>query len=462
MFIKWIDFEILPHIGSKINWAKCVGLKTKFKYGDFEGEIKFLDYESPKRRMTIFIEGYTPEYGIKISTKSLSKCSLEMIMKKSYVFLYNVGDIVSNLKIISRYYDQKTKRKTYQYECLKDGYIGKIKEIHLRYGHGCPVCSNDKVMIGTNDLNTTNTELAGMLHDSKNGYKYTENSNQRVDWNCPYCNKLIKNVPISRVKSNGLSCHFCSDGKSYPNKFMSNLLDTLGVNFKNEFSPKWACGKIYDFYIEEKDLIIEMDGSFHYSTGGYYKDMTYFKKTDAFKDRVASEHGIKVIRINCDYVYVKDRYSIIKNNIINSLCNYFDFKNVNFEQINKLSLQSYVIKSLEMYRNGSEIKEIAKQLKMHPATIRNYLSECAAQGLCEYKKEKHIYPIKCLTTNQYFANKSILSRLSKELFGFNIPRGSMNNLEKYKNLLFEVITPEQFNKIKKESPELCFGDSFIL
>lgn len=61
-----------------------------------------------------------------------------------------------------------------------------------------------------------------------------------------------------------------------------------------------------------------------------------------------------------------------------------------------------------------------------------------------------------------FKAEHLALEICKELFGFNIPRGSMNDLEEYKNLLFEVITPEQFNKIKKKSPELCFGDSFIL
>lgn len=464
--MRWINFDNLPHIGKKIHWAKCVGLNTDFIYDNIQGEILFLNCESSKRKVRIYIDGYTPKEGVNISTRGLYSCKLDMIIKKSYIFLYNIGDVVNNLQILTQYYDTNTKRKTYQYKCLNDGYIGTIKEIHLRYGHGCPVCSNTKIIKGINDLNTTNPKLSNMLHNHNDGYKYTEQSNKQLDWNCPNCGKLIKNIPISRVRNNGLSCKFCSDGISYPNKFMSNLLNQLGIQFINEFRPAWAQGRSYDFYIPDKNIIIEMDGSFHYNTSGYYDSIDSTVKIDIFKNRIANEHGIKVIRIKCHYIYVKDRYDIIKSNTIKMLSLYYDLSNIDFDEINRISQKSYVMKSVEMYNNGIEINTIAKHLRIHSNTVRNYLSECAKDGLCDYKTRIKAQPIMCVQTNQYFANQSICSKLSETLFGFKIPRGSMTyniqNNKEYRGLLFKIITHEYFNQKKKESPELCFGDSFLL
>ena len=41
---------------------------------------------------------------------------------------------------------------------------------------------------------------------------------------------------------------------------MYNLLKQLDIKFTKEYSPHWASGRKYDFYIPDKNIIIEMDG----------------------------------------------------------------------------------------------------------------------------------------------------------------------------------------------------------
>ena len=125
------------------------------------------------------------------------------------------------------------------------------------------MCTNQRVVIGINDMWTTNPELASLLANPEDGYKYTKCSTKKLNWKCPDCDEIIYNISIKQVYSNKkLSCPKCSDGISYPNKFMYHILKSLGENFKNEYSPDWIKPKRYDFALfkENKKYIIEMDG----------------------------------------------------------------------------------------------------------------------------------------------------------------------------------------------------------
>src|ERR1035437_4433913 len=108
----------------------------------------------------------------------------------------------------------------------------------LFVGQGCPYCcpTPRKVVIGLNDMWTTNSELAQLLLNSDDGYKYTKSSSIKINWKCPECGNIIKNNAPHKINRYGLSCNRCSDGISYPEKFMSSLLFQLGIDFETEKS----------------------------------------------------------------------------------------------------------------------------------------------------------------------------------------------------------------------------------
>ena len=93
------------------------------------------------------------------------------------------------------------------------------------------------------DMWNTNPKLAKLLADPKDGYKYTQMSKKRVDWKCPECGYIIKNKSISQINQYRLSCPICSDGISYPNKLLHNLIVELSQNYKIqycfEYKVKW-------------------------------------------------------------------------------------------------------------------------------------------------------------------------------------------------------------------------------
>ena len=78
---------------------------------------------------------------------------------------------------------------------------------------------------------TTNPELAKLLADPQDGYKYMEHSGKYVDWKCPSCGNIIKHKQINMVSRQKLSCPKCSDKFPYTEKFMYSFLQELNINF---------------------------------------------------------------------------------------------------------------------------------------------------------------------------------------------------------------------------------------
>ena len=81
-------------------------------------------------------------------------------------------------------------------------------------GCGCPICAGQKVLIGYNDLATTNPELAKQWHPTKNGNKtpemFSKGSSEKAWWVCPLGHEW-QAVIYSRVKGNG--CPICASNK---------------------------------------------------------------------------------------------------------------------------------------------------------------------------------------------------------------------------------------------------------
>lgn len=256
-------------------------------------------------------------------------------------------------------------------------------------GYGCPYCAGQKVLIGFNDLWTTDPDIAKMLSDPNIGYEISRGSNRTVEWTCPRCGKPKMSTP-KQVVVYGLACNVCSDGISYPNKFMLSVLKQLNVGFKNEVSRKvrgfeWVKDFKYDFYFEDSEnrYFIEMDGGFHYGDGFLpYEDVHC---TDVIKDELAANHGIIMIRIDCNYHNMSQRFEYVKRSIQNSvLNNIFDLSFIDWDKCNIDGTKSMHIKAAKLYDSGLSIREISDNLSISYSTIYSWLKRMSKEGLCSY------------------------------------------------------------------------------
>ncbi len=75
-------------------------------------------------------------------------------------------------------------------------------------GRGCPYCSGHQVLVGFNDLVTTNPEIAE-LADGWNPSLYSRGSNKRFNWKCKKKPNHLWQATINSLKG----CPFCSNRK---------------------------------------------------------------------------------------------------------------------------------------------------------------------------------------------------------------------------------------------------------
>lgn len=273
-----------------------------------------------------------------------------------------------------------------------------------------------KAIIGVTDLWTTNPPVAQMLLDKDFGHRVTINSHKRADFICPVCNTIIKNKIIRNVVRNGLKCSACSDGFSYPEKFISVLLNKLNIEYIHDNTLSWSNNKRYDFYIPLIDTIIETHGIQHYDLrrGFNISNNRDEKQNDKQKKELALSNGIKhYIELDCsksEKEYVVN--SILKSDL-NSLLNLSEI-DWNEIQTNVLTLKSKLVRSCELYKQGITTHQIAIQLYIDDSTVIDYLKKGTQVGLCDYSYSK-CKKIICVELNKIYDS---LNDAAKD--GFNV------------------------------------------
>ena len=385
--------------------------------------------------------------------ENLSKEEADEIMKR-WDYELNIdkeGNILSPKDIT--YGSSGLNGKGYWFKCLKHPeHKSEQKNIHsfTNGSQGSITCIQCK------SISITNPELIKFLVNKNDIYKYSNGSNKRVLMKCPDCG-YEKPMSIPNLIKQGFGCPKCSDGISYPNKFMFNVLEQL-VNlgkikyfetekrfdwFVYKFKGKIRKGKL-DFYFEinGKKYAVEMDGWFHCKDNhmnGQTKEESKF--IDNEKDRLCIEHNIYIIRIDSE----KSELEWLKNKIIEfNLTKILNFQkeNIDWLKCHEFACNSLVKEVCNLWNNNHEISLIIDVLKLAKGTIRKYLKQGTELNWCnppydpniEIKKnfnyihKKNSVKIKCLTTEEVFDS---ISDASKK-YGINSSSISMCCSKNYK------------------------------
>lgn len=257
-------------------------------------------------------------------------------------------------------------------------------------GRGCACCFNKKVQVGFNDMWTSNPELAKFLANPEDGYKYTQMSNKKVDWKCLECGEIVKGKQIAQICQNGLSCPRCADGRSYPEKFMFNLLLNLNIFFDYDTTMAWSNNKRYDFYLPEHSMIIETHGEQHYEETNRKgaRTLKEEQENDLYKYNLAMENGIK------RYIVIDARKSnadYLQNSIINSpLSVYFNLDLIDYSQIDYESQKSLHVKALNLWNANHTVREISKIVKISEDRLDVILRGWRRVGKCNYGNNRPV------------------------------------------------------------------------
>lgn len=470
--IRKVYLDDLPRGGkfikdNAINWEGSIGEEVKFEYDGITGKIKIVGYNKDKHFLDVI---YNNKY-FKLYTCRLINCSLAYMLKlRNFDYTYNVGEIVhtqiGKIEILEQLRNGKDNRRAYKYKCLECGNIDCIDERNLIYGNqNCNVCSRKKVLKGINDIATTHPHLVKYFVDIEDTYTHSSGMGGKVLVKCPDCKQKVDMI-IRDLCYRDFSCPHCSDGISYPNKFMYGLFKNLNADFETEKTFKWSKNinhenktlsgnKRYDFYFKynNEDYICEANGIQHYKEsfqgcGG--RTLKEEQKNDKLKKQLAINNGIK----EENYIVIDARFSEIewiKNNILKSrLSEIFDLSKVDWRKVEEFALSNRVKEICDLKRNNPNItvSEIAKIVKLETPTVRKYLKQGVKLEWCEYKPDessrKKIVCIDKENRKVEFNSLSDCVKKSVEYFGVQFTSGLISQVcngtrNHHKGFMFQYV-----------------------
>ena len=228
-------------------------------------------------------------------------------------------------------------------------------------------------------------------------------SGKKIMLPCPNCGQP-KLISPANLVNEGFNC-ICGDGQSFPNKFVYNVLQQLGVKVKLEYSPSWAGLLRYDDYLIDYNIIVENHGKQHYEeTPLTIRTLQEEQEHDLMKYHLAKNNGVD------DYIVIDCRRTElgwIKKSIMQSkLPDILKFTESDIDWLEALRYASHslVKNTADMFNKGMQISDIACELQKDRNTIRQWLKRATQIGWCAYYPRQP-QPIYCIEMNTLFSTK---------------------------------------------------------
>lgn len=308
-------------------------------------------------------------------------------VKKTHdLFVKDVKNLDDNIEVIGEYKSCKEKIKIRYKDC---GHEYEMQPSSILGGYKCPYCSGRKLLVGFNDIMTTNPWMATYFVNKEDAYKYMSCSNFKVLCKCPDCGKEELKT-INNIYYHGYNCSQCADGISFPNKFGRAMLSQLPVeNVVYEYLPEWSHGKKYDNYFEHngKQYILEMDGGFHFKNTSI-TNVDDVKANDVLKDELAKQHNIIMIRIDCNEANKEYIVKHIYDSLLNEL---FNLDIIDWNECEKTASTS-MVKTICLYFEEHKFEEsaidIAEHFKISISTLHRYRKTGERVGWCTYDRDE--------------------------------------------------------------------------
>ena len=287
-----------------------------------------------------------------------------------------------------------------------------------------------------NVISITHPHLIKFLKNKEDASKFSYGSNENIPMMCPDCGYEKKST-FHILTNNGFSCPMCSDGKSYPEKFILYLLVQLQSNPLSQLSKKtfnWCEKYKYDNYIENINCIVETHGKQHYEEVGRWGSLEIIQENDFDKEWLARQNKVdNYIILNCR----KSEIDWIKRSVMDSkLPQLLNFKeeDIDWLKCHEFACSSLVKLACDEWNKGIEnTLKIAVKLGTTISTIIKYLKQGVKLGLCNYDpkfekfkvatlmQEKNRKKVICLTTGEIF--DSLVEASTK----YNIADGGLSN-----------------------------------
>lgn len=208
----------------------------------------------------------------------------------------------SKHRVLDRYVNNKTKMR---FECETHG-VWKCKPLSYLSGKGCPTCVVRKSHADfVKQVQTLQPEYKVVGEYTKSCEPVDIECHQHGIWS-PTANDLLS----------GSECPKCARlGKSKGESAIVSLLDSINVEYSEEFAPEGCIDKgqlRFDFYLPDHNLLIEYDGRQHYDPRAKWHTPGVVRR-DQIKDQWTKDNGFRLIRfrqieaIDCLHTILNER-----------------------------------------------------------------------------------------------------------------------------------------------------------
>ena len=296
------------------------------------------------------------------TTKKLTKERFEEQIRQAGDGFEVIGEVVSADERVTI----KCKKCKEEYEVFPSVFVGK--------GCQCKFCKDRKFPRTFKTIDKTHPEKMIYFKNKQDCSQYTYGSSKVVDFLCPHCGHEFQKQVKDFIRQKN-PCPVCSDGLSYPNKILRQLLmffEEKLEEYEFEYIIDKTFKKRYDGYLkyDNKKYLVEMQGGQHYKNA--WTLLEYQQENDVFKRNLAVNLGYEIIIIDCS----SDNFEGIKNSIKNSkLQEFFEMTELDFKSIFINAEKSYVKEAWDMFNSGMSLKQISEKLKVSPQTISNYVKK---------------------------------------------------------------------------------------
>lgn len=159
----------------------------------------------------------------------------------------------------------------------------------------------------------------------------------------------------------------------------------MNISFVRQYMVKFQLdGKKthykYDFYDEEKALVLETHGMQHFASGVFDKmggkSLEQIKQTDKAKMRLAVSMGLRYIALDCR----NSDANWIKREVIKKL-DMYPLETIDWEIVRQDANRSVVLQIIKLYQEGYTQKQIGEMVHLHASTVCQKLQQATKDGL---------------------------------------------------------------------------------
>lgn len=463
------DLSNLPRLSNgKINWIGTTGYVFSFDDGNKTGTIKIISsFRDEKNTQTMLELEYDNRRQV-VSSQCVSNGYLSKFINDFHRREYSVGDIVESengrkflvLQVMVRRnrdsipYGFRPYYKVRCLECGADDY--KLGSALCRAG--CQCCSGDTVFPGFNDIESTDPWLSEYFQDPSEARYHTHGEQTKIYPKCPYCGKVSEKLyPINTIyQHNGFLCSCKETGSSYPEKYVSALLDQLGVKYITQATTchvGFDVGdKAYDFYDKNKSCIIETHGPQHFEgwiPSNNWRTYEEEHANDVYKEETARQNGIEhYVIIDCRESYSKHiKESILKSELPNVYS--FTEKDIDWNKCNKYAT-SNIVKLVcdDFMKYLYDAEALHNMYHISRWAVRDYIRRGSELGWSNYDLYNLINGAS-IQVKMYNENETHLFRIKDDLRKFFPENGQSFDMSRvnyvidtgkqYKGYFFETV-----------------------